>query len=454
MGDEKPGAAARVLLEEAQSHLEKYKAIHAEFDGKDMPEEKRTEADKHYEEFERFSEKAKARIADDTKAKKATEFEDYRKELNESRGRIPVGAQGAQKSSDDETPTVVYKAHGQTFGDKPKEYVPSRCITETWTQKSEAAYTDLFRHYIMRGEKGMSSEDFALYRQKALSVGTDTAGGFWVMSEVVASELISALEDLVFMRQIGTVRPPLTQATSISVLTDSGLDDAAWTTELATGSADTATPAGRRTLTPHPLAKRIKISNSYLMMGMVDGESYAREKMAEKFAAAEETAYMEGTGAGQPEGVFVSALPTDVTAASATDIAYADLVETEFSLHSTYRRGASWIIHRTILKEIHLLVDGVGLPIVRRDPAGGARFDLLGYPVNESEYAPSDSSTGLYVAALGDWKRAYHIQDTLNTRVKRLDELYAESDETGFIGRKETDGMIVDGNGVVRLVMA
>ena len=37
----------------------------------------------------------------------------------------------------------------------------------------------------------------------------------------------------------------------------------------------------------------------------------------------------------------------------------------------------------------------------------------------------------------------YHIVDALNMQVQRLTELYAESNQTGYIGRAEVDGMPV-----------
>ena len=46
------------------------------------------------------------------------------------------------------------------------------------------------------------------------------------------------------------------------------------------------------------------------------------------------------------------------------------------------------------------------------------------------------------IATIGDFQY-YWIVDSLNLSIKRLDELYAETDQTGFIGRKEADGMPV-----------
>lgn len=345
-------------------------------------------------------------------------------------------------------PSVQFK----TASGEVKNFTPTG--NRHFKAAQEAAYTDTFRRYLSGGLAALKPEDLELVEAKALSMGIDAAGGQLVAPEVVMSELIEALEDSVLMRRLGRVLPPLTTAASIRVNTAGDLDDAEWTTEVATATADTATPFGGRSLTPHPLAKLVKVSNTLLRLSGVDVESWTRGEGANRLSEAEESAFMTGSGTQRPLGVFTSTLPTTVTCTSSTDIAYADLVNTEFSLKSQYRQGASWIMHRTIIKELMLLVDGIGRPLLRDVPGAGVRFSLLGYDINESEYAPNSSATGLKVAALGNYKRAYWIVDSLNVTVQRLVELYAESNQTGFIFRKETDGMVVDGAGITLLQMA
>jgi HK97 family phage major capsid protein len=46
----------------------------------------------------------------------------------------------------------------------------------------------------------------------------------------------------------------------------------------------------------------------------------------------------------------------------------------------------------------------------------------------------------LYVGAFGDFS-FYHIAEGMNFTVQRLDELYAITNQVGFIGRQEIDGM-------------
>ncbi len=68
---------------------------------------------------------------------------------------------------------------------------------------------------------------------------------------------------------------------------------------------------------------------------------------------------------------------------------------------------------------------------------------LLSFPVRQSEYAPNTLTTGLYVGILGDFYAGYWIADSLAIQIQRLIELYAPTNQTGFIARAETDGMPV-----------
>ena len=67
---------------------------------------------------------------------------------------------------------------------------------------------------------------------------------------------------------------------------------------------------------------------------------------------------------------------------------------------------------------------------------------ILEMPFEESEYVPNTFTTGNYVGILGDWS-FYWIADALNMNVQVLTELYAETNQNGYIARKETDGMPV-----------
>ena len=56
--------------------------------------------------------------------------------------------------------------------------------------------------------------------------------------------------------------------------------------------------------------------------------------------------------------------------------------------------------------------------------------------------APNTATTAQYVGIVGDFSY-YWLAEALQFELQRLDELYAESNQVGFIGRLEADGMPV-----------
>jgi len=70
-----------------------------------------------------------------------------------------------------------------------------------------------------------------------------------------------------------------------------------------------------------------------------------------------------------------------------------------------------------------------------------------------SEWAPSTFTTGQYVGLLGDFSW-YWIADAMSMQIQRLNELYAETNQVGFIGMLETDGAPVLEETFVRVKLA
>jgi HK97 family phage major capsid protein len=70
-----------------------------------------------------------------------------------------------------------------------------------------------------------------------------------------------------------------------------------------------------------------------------------------------------------------------------------------------------------------------------------------------SEYVPNTFSSGNYVGVIGDFSY-FWIAEALDMRVQRLVELYAETNQTGYIGRMEVDGMPVLEEAFTRVTLA
>lgn len=282
------------------------------------------------------------------------------------------------------------------------------------------------------------------------------AGGALVLPMAISAVFNKFVDDQVFVRQRATVEQ-VTGAQSLGVAglaTD--VSDPDWTGEVTSVNRDTAMATDRRELTPRPLAKEILVSQKLLRLSP-RAAMLVLERLAYKHAIAQENAFLNGTGANQPLGVFVAnaqgvSTSRDVSESNTTTaITAAGLIAAKYALKAGHWAGASWLFPRAAMKQIAGLVGSDGQFLWRQSFRDGEPDSVLGFPVDMSEYAPSTFTTGLYVGILANWKRGYMIADSLGVTVQRLDELYAKTSQVGFIGRSEVDGMPVLEEAFVRV---
>ncbi len=311
-------------------------------------------------------------------------------------------------------------------------------------------YRNAFGDWLARGAEAITAEEY-----RAMQADSDIGGGYLVAPQQMVMELLKEVDDIAVIRQYARTHQ-LTKAASLGVPTlDKDADDWDWTAELRTGS-ETEIEFGKRELRPHPLAKRVKISNTLLRKAAMGPEQIVRERLAYKLGITQEKAYMTGDGVQKPLGVFTASadgISTDrdvSTGNTGTEIMPDGLIEAKYTLKQAYWSRARWIFHRDALKQIRKMKDGNGQYIWQPGISGGAPDRILELPYTASEFAPNTFSSGLYVGILGDF-RYYWIVDALDMAIQRLVELYAETNQTGFIGRYEGDGMPVLEEAFVRV---
>jgi HK97 family phage major capsid protein len=288
--------------------------------------------------------------------------------------------------------------------------------------------------------------------RNALQSDSATEGGYLVASEQLAGRLIEIVDNEVFIRRMAT-KTTLTSAASLGIparLTD--VSDPVWTAELGTGAQDTALTLAKRELRPHPLAKQILISKKLLRLTPMV-EELVLKRLGYKNGIAQENAFLNGSGAGQPLGVFT---PTadgidtsrDVVTGSTTGFVAASnsvspgdcLLNALYMLKSQYQAKATWIFHRTTVSKIRQMKDTLGQWIWAPGISAGEPDRILNRPFYMSEYCPNTMTTGQYIGIVGDFSK-YEIVDALDIEIQRLVELFALTNQVGFISRAETDGM-------------
>lgn len=291
---------------------------------------------------------------------------------------------------------------------------------------------------------------------RALQVDPATQGGNLLPPQQFVAELIKEIDDAVFIRRLATVIPVNTSDSLGAPTLGTDLEDADWTSEIQEIQEGTMT-FGKRELKPNQLSKLVKVSMKLLRTSAIPVESLVSQRLAYKFAITEEKAFLLGSGTGEPLGLFT--VSTDGISA-ARDVSSTgggitadSLIDAKYALKAQYRNGAQWIFHRDVVKLIAKLKDNDDQYLWRPGISLGQPDTLLNLPVNESEYAPNTVAVDSYVGIIGNF-RYYWIAELMGMELQRLNELFAQTSQVGFIGRMWVDGAPVLESAFARIKIA
>ncbi len=296
--------------------------------------------------------------------------------------------------------------------------------------------------------------------RNALSLGVDATAGNLTAPMEFRNELIKGLDDLLFMRQLATIKESIGAAQSLGFpYRSTAAADATWVAEVTTAPEETALEYGRREFKPNKMAKLIKMSRT-LVQHAPNADTTVMDEMRFRILAGQENGYLNGNGTAQPLGIFTASatgINTDrdvSTGNTDTTVTFDGLQEAKYSVKQQYQRGASWVGHRTLAKMLAKIKDGEGQYVWQGSVINGQPDNLLGAPFYMSEYAPNTFTTGLYVAVYGNFKQGYWIVDANEIYVQVLRELYAATNQIGYIVDYFGDGAPVLPEAFARVKLA
>jgi len=444
----------KTIYQAGNEALTEARAIMDEFKGGNIPAEKQGEVDALLDIVE-------AKEADAKRVERLMGADSFYSEASQ---HLPLGGGGDAPKSFGGAISPDVKSLAQMAGyddsrikatpfrlDDGERYDPDRAI------KQAVATALYWKHGKELGEalNRLPTSMRKMGRElKALATSPGAAGGYLV-GDHQRGAFIEELEDLMAMRRISNVLPPIPGGQAVTPAEDSSLSDAEWTSEVSTGSEDTVNPFGNRSLTPHPLAKRIKISSTLLRAStLLNVESYVIRRSARKHREPQENAFINGSGAQQPLGLLTASGIASTTTAASNVLAAEDLVNWVYQLDARYMGDARIICNQSFIRKVRLMRSdsgagaGTGQFLWQPGLQQGAPSMIMDYPYElSSSYPTGLDGSDVYednalVATIGDFSY-YWIVDSLFHEVQRLDELYAESNQVGFISRTETDGMPV-----------
>jgi HK97 family phage major capsid protein len=333
--------------------------------------------------------------------------------------------------------------------------------------------------FELRGKKYSAPEGSPMYRRnqdevleevrnyirsgtiesRDLQMDLSTAGGYIVTPEKIHAELIRTVDNATPFRQ--RIRKfTVLDAASLGVptLTDR-ISSRTRGSELASPTADTTMKFGKRSLTPSPTTGLIKVSRDLLRVSSMNPEQIVQEEIAYEEAVGLEQEYMTGSGANAPLGVFTAhadgiSTARDISTGNTTTAPTFDgLIRAKMALKPQYRAKASWLFHRDVVTVIMLIKDGNGQYIWQPSKQDGDPDRLLGLPVDESEYAPNTLTTAQYVGLVGDMSHYWHV-DQIGLEIQRLVELYAATNQVGFMYRAKNDAAPMKAEAFARVKLA
>ena len=273
----------------------------------------------------------------------------------------------------------------------------------------------------------------------ALQEGTDSEGGFLVPDEFEHT-LIESLEEENIFRKLAHVITTSTGDRKIPVVASKG--SASWVDEEGTinDSDDAFTQVS---IGAYKLGTLIKVSNELLNDSVFDLEAYISKEFGRRIGTKEEEAFFNGNGVGKPVGIFnaTGGAQTGITTASATEIKADEIIDLFYSLKASYRKNAVWIVNDATIKAIRKLKDANGNYLWQPALTSGTPDTLLGRPVYTSSYVPTIAA-GAKTIAFGDFSY-YWIADRQGRNFKKLSELYAATDQTGFVATQRVDGKLI-----------
>ena len=297
---------------------------------------------------------------------------------------------------------------------------PLKADNEVKTGRASNEYKDAMLNALRSNFRQVSN---------VLQEGVDADGGYLVPDEY-DTRLIQKLEDNNIVRALATkIKTSGEHKINIASTTPA----AAWIEEGGTLTFGDA-KFEQKILDAHKLHVAVKVTEELLYDNAFGLENFLIDSFGKAIGNAEENAFLNGTGNGQPTGIFdETAGGTYITTEATEGDAIIELV---YSLKRAYRKNAAFILNDKMIANIRTYKDHNGAYMWQPSLIAGEPDKLLGYPVYTSQYAPEDS------IAFGDFSY-YNIGDRGARSFKQLTELFAGNGMIGYVAKERVDGILV-----------
>lgn len=341
----------------------------------------------------------------------------------------------------DQTPTAARAAADQELTVDGKAV---KVLRNAGDIRSHFAGKQEDRKHITAGEflRGVAGFKLTEDVRNALSVGTDSAGGYNVPSEVL-STILEALVPASSVLSAGAGLLPLdTGAKTFTMAAVNAVPTAAWRNEgAAIAESD---PTFRAVVaTPRSLAFYFRISRE--LLADADGLDQALvQAIAQSFARELDRTALRGTGtAPEPRGILntvgIQAVTNGAAGALLSAIKWSNMLDAYKAIIAADAPAptAAIMAPRT-LTGMAALADSTGQPLRRPGLLDPLRFIASSQvPINLTVGASTDCSE-VYIADFT--KLLFAMRESLS--IQRLNEAFATTGQVAFVGHVRADVML------------
>lgn len=331
-------------------------------------------------------------------------------------------------------------------------------------QKEDRAFAKVF----YGGE--LTQEEKIIVRNleaRAQSVGTTTAGGYAVPQGFIArvDRKLKMISPFFAENQQGLENESIFDFIRTEKGNDLPMptnDDTSNTGELLAENTDAFANAtdfvlGQVTLKAYKYnAKPMKVSNELLNDSGVDIEALVADILATRIGRIVNTQFTTGDNSSKPQGIVIGA-SAGKTTASATAITFAEIIDLVHSVDAAYRKSPScrFMLHDSILAYLKKTTVGAsdGRPLWVPGFAYGAPDTIDGFPYLINNDMASTVATTNITMLFGDMKK-YMIRQVNGYIVKRLNERFADLDQTAWLMFARFDGRYANTAAIKKLTQA
>jgi HK97 family phage major capsid protein len=317
---------------------------------------------------------------------------------------------------------------------------------------------EAFNAYLRKGFNNLSAEERSIMgelRGTNTQITTnDGLGGFLVPENWAAA--VSATE--LFKSDIEKVATIISTSNGQPFNLPANNDTSVAAAILGEGTAESVSDMTFTNVKFEPYtysSKIVKVSRQLVSDNAFDLGSFVAGQLANRLNRGINGHLTTGTGSSQPSGI-VTGSSLGKTAASASAVTIAEILDLMYSVDASYRNsaGAAFMMNSATLAAVRKLGFGSSNDFPVFVPAmevGGVDL-LFGKPVYVNEDM-AGIATGNKSIIFGDMKQ-YYIHQAGGVQLLRLEERYADELSVGYIAYKRVDGNVVQDSAIKHLVQA